>query len=263
MLHQLRTLATVGITSLGAFARLSAAGTSLQVDVTAAPASRAKLVEDTSRPFDTFNGVAFEFHTGLFEGETSRGRFRTIYGLIAPADASRGSGTVLFEPPHPTGGPVGRELALGREFLFGHGFSYAMVGWSDVGRALLNPAAPGMILGGKPVVPHGLPTPDAIFDEEILIQFAEALTTDSTAIGILGPVERKYAYGASMTAMALLAMQRRIAAAGLKNPFDLTVLHVAGWGGPAKEWMWESLRGDFEPIEAAASCSSSRKPTSS
>jgi hypothetical protein len=228
------------------------------------------LVDDSSRSFGAFNGVAYNWHNGFFEGETSRGRFRVLYVLIAPADPSEGNGTVLFEPPHPNNGPAGRDVTLGGEFLFGRGFSYAGVGWSNTGRALLNPAAPGMVMGGEPVVTQAFPNPAVIADEEILLQFAEALTTDTTALRILGPRPAKYAYGISGTAVALLELQRRVASVQGSIPFDLTVLHGAIWGAPSPPGMWEFLDGPFEPVAAAGrvmfveseAISSSAMPTS-
>jgi hypothetical protein len=44
-----------------------------------------------------------------------------------------------------------------------------------------------MVMGGEPVVTQAFPNPAVIADEEILLQFAEALTTDTTALRILGP----------------------------------------------------------------------------
>jgi hypothetical protein len=212
---------------------------------------RGTLVGDSSRPFGEFNGVPYTWHNGYFEGESSRGRFRVLYVLIAPAEPSRGNGTVLFEPPHPDQGPAGRDVALGREFLFSRGFSYAGVGWSNMNRALLNPAAPDMFIGGEPVVTQALPNPAVIADEEILLQFAEALTADTTAARILGPIQRRYAYGVSSTTLPLLELQRRVASAQGSVPFDLTLLHGAIWGAPWPLGMWEFLDGPFEPITAA------------
>jgi hypothetical protein len=205
------------------------------------------LVEDTVRAFGPFNGIAYEWHNGFFEGETSRGRFRLIYLLIAPVDPGLGNGTVVFEPPHGSQAAVGRDVTLGRELLFGNGFSYAGVGWSNVGRSLYNPAEVGMLLAGEPVVAQLGRSPAVIADVEILHQFAQALTTDSTAVRILGPIERKYAYGISQTAMAMLELRRHVAAEGGEDPFDLTLVHSAYWGAPERGL--DLLGGAFEPVE--------------
>jgi hypothetical protein len=229
----------------------AAATVSAQATSARSTVVRGTLVDDTARAFGEFNGIAYSWHNGYFEGETSRGRFRVLYVLIAPADPSRGNGAVLFEPPHPANGPVGRDVAIGRDFLFGRGFSYAGAGWANLGRALLNPESTGKVIGGQPVVPQPpFGGRGVIADVEILVQFARALTTDSTAIRILGPIDRQYAYGVSASTGALLELQRRVVADGGRIPFDLAVLHGAGWGGPAPPGMWEFLGGEFEPVAA-------------
>jgi hypothetical protein len=108
-----------------------------------------------------------------------------------------------------------------------------------------------MLMGGEPVVTQAFPNAAVIADEEILLQFAEALTADNTAARILGPIQRTYAYGVSATTLPLLELQRRVASVQGSVPFDLTLLHGAIWGAPWPPGMWEFLDGPFEPIAAA------------
>jgi hypothetical protein len=212
--------------------------------------SLATFVDDAAAPFGTFNGIEFVRHTGFFEGATSLGEFRMPYEIIAPHDPSLGNGTVLVEPPHFGFGPVAREFVLGRELLFGNGFSYAAVGWGDDGLNVLDPTAQGLLLAGEPVANPGAPNPAPTLDEEILIQFTRALTTEPFAVEILGPLERRYAYGISQTASALMELQRNVAATQGPSLFDLTLLHAALWRPPwAPPGAWQFLNDDFEPIE--------------
>ena len=101
----------------------------------------ADFVEVTSVPFGSFGGVDFVHHSGRFEGATSLGAYRVPFEIIAPADPSLGNRTVLFEPPHFGFGPVAREFTMGRDFVFGRGYSYAAAGFGTNGLNILNPTA--------------------------------------------------------------------------------------------------------------------------
>lgn len=211
--------------------------------------SRASLTADASAPFGTFKGIAYVRYTGFFEGVTSLGAFRMPYEIVAPADPSQGNGTVLVEPPHFALGLTGRDDDLGREFLFGNGFSYAAVGFGENLFNILDPGASGLMLAGAPVAAPGSFNPPGILDEEIIIQFAEALTNEPFAAEILGNVQRRYAYGVSQTAQVLLELQREVVAEHAASPFDLTLLHVALWHSPFPlEAPFDYLGGEFEPV---------------
>jgi hypothetical protein len=196
-------------------------------------------------PFGTFDGIAYARYTGRFEGTTSLGAFRMPYEIIAPADPDDGNGTILIEPPHFGFGPLGRESVLGRVLLFGNGFSYAAVGFGSNGLNILDPSATDAIIKGAPLPDPGTIKFGVAPDEEILIQFVNALTTEPFAVAALGPLERRYAYGASQTAGALLETLHSPGGAGL---FDLTLLHVALWRPPFAPREFERIQGEFAPL---------------
>jgi hypothetical protein len=207
--------------------------------------SFATFVDDATTPFGTFNGIAFVRHTGRFEGVTELGAFRVPYEIVAPADPGRGNGVVLFEPPHNAFGPVAREFVLGRELLFGNGFSYAAVGFGVNGLNILDPTAADPMIAGVPVESPGLIRFGGPADEEIIVQFVNALRTEPFGVAALGAVEQVYAYGTSQTAGALLETLYSPGGPGL---FDLTVLHVAVWRPPFAFGEFERILGEFEPL---------------
>lgn len=210
--------------------------------------SPATFVDGVSAPFGTFNGISYKRHTGFFEGVTSLGAFRMPYEIVAPSEPGSSNGTVLVEPPHFGLGTVGRDAVLGHDLLFGNGFSYVTVGYSDNLLTVLDPTASGLVLRGAPVTNPGGPS-TAPVDEEILIQFTKALTQEPFAVEILGPMDRVYAYGISQTAVALLELQRNPAAMQGASLFDLTLLHVAVLRSPVQPpGVVQFLDGDFEPI---------------
>lgn len=211
--------------------------------------SLATFADGASTPFGTFNGIAYLRHTGFFEGVTTLGEFRVPYEIIAPDDPSLGNGTVLVEPPHFAFGPVGRDVVLGRGFLFASGLSYAAVGFGEHGRNILDPTASGLVLAGAPVANPGAFNPAGTLDEEIIVQFSQALTSESFAVEILGPAARRYAFGSSQTAAVLLETQRSVAGTESQGLFDLTVLYVALWHAPFPgEQVFDFLSGEFEPL---------------
>lgn len=210
--------------------------------------SFATFVDGVSAPFGTFNGIPYNRYTGFFEGVTSLGAFRMPYEIVAPSEPGSGNGTVLVEPPHFLSGAAGRDFVLGRDLLFGSGFSYAAVGFGENGFNILDPTASGLMLAGQPANP-GFPNFTGTLDEEIIVQFTEALATQAFAADILGEVDRRHAYGISQTASVLMEVQRAVVARGGASPFDLTLLHVAGWHPPFPgQVRFDFLSGDFEPI---------------
>ncbi|MBS3800878.1 MAG: hypothetical protein KGY40_07830, partial [Thioalkalivibrio sp.] len=180
----------------------------------------------------------------------SLGDFSVPFEIVAPADPSLGNGTVLVKPPHFLFPPSGRDLVLGRDLLFGRGFSYASVGFGEHALNILDPNASELTLAGEPVANPGAPNPTGTLDEEVVIQFAEALTSSDFAAEILGAVDRRYAYGVSQTAAVLLETQRNVAGTDREDLFDFTLLHTALWrSSNPGEAAFDFLGGQFAPVE--------------
>jgi Alpha/beta hydrolase domain len=204
------------------------------------------LTPTATQPFGTNGGALFVRQTGIFEGETSLGAYRVPYELVAPADPSPANGTVLFEPPHFLFGPAGRDFVLTRGLVFGRGFSYAAVGFGTNGLNILDPAVPGLVVAGAPVASPGVPNLFGVVDEEILVQFVQALSSDPFAVTMLGEVERRYAYGVSQTAEVLL---ETLHSSGARELFDLTLLHNALWKPPfSPPGVFDGLPDEFQPL---------------
>ncbi|MFQ5720361.1 MAG: hypothetical protein ACE5IK_12505 [Acidobacteriota bacterium] len=202
----------------------------LALGVLLAPlADAATFVDSTTAPFGTFNGVDYVIHSGRFEGATALGAFRMPYEIVAPLDPAAGAATLLLEPPHFVFAPLGRELTLGRDFLFGKGIRYATVGFGLNGFNSIDPFATDLMIAGNPVVPPTFIDLAAIVDEEILVQFVQALTEDPLAADLVGPIERRYAYGIGQSAGVLQEIHLGPFGAGL---FDLTLIHAVLWRPP-------------------------------
>jgi hypothetical protein len=211
----------------------------------APPSSAADFIDNVTRKLGTFRGVPYLRHTGRFVGATSLGGFRMPYDIIAPAKPSRGNRTVLLEPPHFVFGAVARDFVLGSEFLFERGYSYASVGFGLNGLNVLDPTAEDLVLAGAPVPPGGGIALGALVDEEVLVQFTQALTTDPSLHDLLGRVERIYAYGVSQTSAVLLETLHGPMGQGL---FDLTLLHIALWRPPFQPpGVFQHIDGEYLP----------------
>jgi hypothetical protein len=212
---------------------------------TSMAASAATFVETASEPFGRFGGVEYIRHTGRFVGTTALGAYRMAFEIVAPADPGLGNGTVLIEPPHFVNGTWGRDLVLGRAFLFGYGFSYATVGFGTVGLNILDPAATDLVVAGEPV--GNLPGPVTDFD--ILAQFVQALSSEPFAVAALGVIERKAGYGASETAEVWEVVFHRPGGQGL---LDFTLLDRDVWRAPALDVIdpafLENLPQEFAPL---------------
>lgn len=175
------TLATV-VALAGAMSVPSAAAQASTTD-TFGPA--------TVTPLGTFGGVAYVQYDGMFEGETSTGTFRVPYRISAPADTTTSNQTVVVEAPHFAVGVGARDLYLTPGFLFGRGFVHAGVGWSTVGNRVLDPTASGTFIDG------GFHEFGGKVDDEIITEFARALSTRPEAAGMVGTVSRRYVTGLS------------------------------------------------------------------
>jgi hypothetical protein len=180
----------------------------------------------------TFGGIAYVQYDGIFEGQTSTGAYRVPYRIIAPANPSHGNQTVIVEPPHFVEGLGTLKIHLGKEFLLSRGFAYAGVGWStttDFGfgifrNRILDPDVPGVFING------GFDEFDGRTDDEIIVDFARALVTDSDAQWMLGSVERRYIAGFSDTSDPILRLVTSGHAAGVFDfafPFTLSFMAQA------------------------------------
>jgi hypothetical protein len=190
----------------------------------AQPVDAGTLEPGSSEPFGTFNHVEYIRHTGRFTGVTAKGAFRMPYEIVAPVLASQGNGTVLVEPPHNALGLVGRDGILGRRPLFDRGFSYATVGFGENGLNILEPDVTDLLIAGEPAIFNDRPFAR---DTEILVQFAEDLVSDPVATGILGQIQRRYAFGVSQTAGS--GWHEAFYGPGAEGVFDFTLLFVTLW----------------------------------
>jgi hypothetical protein len=230
------------------FCALAIAGVSLVW--TSTPASAGTFIPTASEPFGTFGDVQYVRYTGRFVGTTAPtglGAYRMAFEIVAPANPALGNGTVLIEPPHSGFGSAGRDVVLGRDFVFGHGFSYATVGFGTFGLNILDPTATDLILAGQPVGNLG---PDPVTDFDILVQFVNALESDPFAVGALGSIERKYGYGVSQTSGVWQVVFHRPGGQGL---LDFTLLHIDLWrpvfiDDPFAPELLEILPEEFTPL---------------
>lgn len=145
----------------------------------------------------TFGGIAYVQYNGLFSGHTSTGAYRVPYRITAPADTARGNRTVLVEPSHFAIGLGALNVYLRRDFLFPRGFMHAGIGWSTASfgagfdQRILDPAVPGVFING------GIPDENGNTDDEIVVDFARALSIDGNARAMLGRIARRYLTGFS------------------------------------------------------------------
>ena len=221
----------------------------LFVLISMGPAYAGTLIHVESSPYGEFSGIDYVRYTGRFVGTTAKGDFRVPFEIVAPAMPMQGNRTVIFEPPHFLFGTAGRDGVLGPELLFHRRFSHASVGFSNENFNLLDVLAQDAMIAGVPVLANvpvaNSPSPFPR-DVEILKQFALALRDDPTAMEVLGPVRRTYAYGVSQSAEALYELAYGPGARGL---FDLTVLHVPLWRPSfARPDVLAALPDDFEPL---------------
>lgn len=209
-----------------------------------AGASTATFSNITSEPFGTFDGVEFVRYTGRFQGATSLGQYDVPFEVVASADPTLGNGVVVMEPPHFTLGLPMRDFVITREVMFGGGFSYATVGYGEFGLTILDPTASNVVIAGEVAL---IGDPDPVLDYEILVQFAEALNTDTFALEALGALEHRYATGVSQSAQTLYKILHRADAGGL---IDFTILTNALWK-PAFALPIENagLPNEFNPID--------------
>ncbi|UYQ66368.1 alpha/beta hydrolase domain-containing protein [Streptomyces peucetius] len=152
-------------------------------------------------PIGSFGGIRYVQYDGVFEGETSTGRFRVPYRISAPADPHRANGTAVVEPPHFVVGLGALNVYLRRDFLFRQGFVHAGIGWSTIGNRILDPSVPDTFIEG------GFAEDGGRVDDEIITDFARALSARSSgARPLVGHVHRQYGTGFSDSSYPLLRL---------------------------------------------------------
>ena len=181
-------------------------------------AANAGLGQPRATPLGTFGGIAYVQYDGIFAGQTSTGAYRVPYRITAPADPAQGNGTVLVEPSHFAIGLGTLNIYLRRDFLFARGFAHAGIGWSTINQRILDPTVPGTFIDG------GFEEFGGKTDEEIIIDFARALTVDGNARTMLGRVHRRYISGFSDSSDPVLRLVTSGRAAGV---FDFALAFTA------------------------------------
>jgi len=216
------------------------------------PARAGNFSEMETRPFGAFGDTAYVIHTGRFTGTTSLGDYSVPFEVVAPADPAQGNGTVLFEPPHFNLRTAARDLILGRgvqfdrgsHFLFERGFTHASVGFGDFGLNILDPGFPGLRLAGEQVDnPGGLDQAGQTVDEEILVQFVEAMDRPEGQ-AMVGEIEYRYSFGVSQTSAVLLNL---LLGPNGRDLFDYSMLALRFWPETVDVSIFERLSGDFIP----------------
>lgn len=188
-----------------------------------------ELAPPSATPVGSFGGIEYTQYDGIFEGESSTGAYRVPYRITAAADPSRANRTVLVEPPHNVVGLGVPDLYLGRDFLLARGFAHAGVGYSTAtfgpgfDLRILDPTVPGVFIDG------GFDDAGGRTDDEIIVDFARALSVDPEAHLLLGPVDRRYMTGFSDSSFPVLRLVMSGQADGV---FDLAFPFTVGGPDP-------------------------------
>ena len=189
-----------------------------------------------SAPLGTFDGIAYTRHEAMFAGVTNNQRpFRVPCQILAPTTPAQGSGLLLFDWLVPSTIPtlVGQEQADARytltdAFLFGQGVAYATVRCDIAG-----------IGTESPVIDSSRPWSDDLLDTssefitsagdefDIVVAYQHALRTDPVVLQILGPIQRRAAFGYSASGYRLRGLLRMHMGVGL---FDFSLVGGAGNG---------------------------------
>jgi alpha/beta hydrolase family protein len=185
-------------------------------------------------PAGTYGGIQYTQYDGVFAGQTSTGTYRVPYRILTPTIPKKGNGAVLVEVPHANGGLGALDYALGRDFLLKRGFAHAGVGYSTAdftesggppgNLRILDPSVPGVFING------GYTDPDVggQTDEEIVVDFGRALTSDPVATSILR-LKWRYLTGFSDSSVPVLDIVNSGEAEGV---FDLIAPHIAFGADP-------------------------------
>jgi hypothetical protein len=179
-----------------------------------------------STPLGTFGDIPYVQLEGLFVGQTSTGRFRVPYKISAPTDPRLANRTVLVEPPHVVAGTELRDAWLGFPFLFSRGFVHASVAYSIA--SLGEPSTLDSLGdGARNLFVHGggvLPGQSGHTDDEIVVDFARALSTAEVARTLMGPIAHRYLGGLSQSAEVV---KRLILSGRAEGVFDFTLVNIA------------------------------------
>lgn len=184
----------------------------------------------------TFGGVPYTRYEAMFAGVTANNRpFRVPCQIIAPANPAQGSGLFLFDWLVPSTIPtaVGQEQADARytltdAFLFGHGVAYSTVRCDLAGIGKQSPS----IDPSRPWSDDLLDTSSEFItsagDEfDIVVMYLNTLRTDPVALQVLGPIQRRAAFGYSASGYRLRGLLRMRMGIGL---FDFSLVGGTGNG---------------------------------
>jgi hypothetical protein len=189
--------------------------------------SQASLVADTltATPLGTFGGVAYTSYEAMFQGTASRNHpYRVPCQIIAPQSPGQVGRPLLFDWLNPTLIPtaVGRDFGLGRysmtdAFLLCLGIVYATVRSDKEG--IGRPWIEGTFnAAGESIREAG--------DEfEIVADFVGALSTDSLATRLAGPLTHKAGFGYSNSGGKLRGFVRDPIGQGV---FEVSIAGGAG-----------------------------------
>jgi hypothetical protein len=184
----------------------------------------------------TFNGIPYTRYEAMFAGITSNNHaFRVPCQMIAPTSPAQGSGLFVFDWLVPSTIPtaVGQEQADARytltdAFLFGRGVAYATVRCDILG-----------IGTSSPIYNFARPWSDGLLDTssefilsagdefDIVEAYLAALRTDPIAQQLLGPIQRRAAFGYSAAGYRLRGFLRRQSGVG---QFDFSLVGGTGNG---------------------------------
>ena len=191
-----------------------------------APAAGAEgtLGAPTSAVIGGAPGVVFVQFDGVVSGRTSTGAYRVPYRITIPAPPARTNRTVVVEPPHFALGLGALEQLLGLRFLLARGFAHAGIGWSTASFGdgldlrILDPGADDVVIDG------GVADGNGRTDDEIVVDFARALTSDGHARAMLGRVDHRYLIGVSDSSDPVL---RLVASGRAEGAFEFVLPVVA------------------------------------
>jgi hypothetical protein len=189
-----------------------------------------------SVPHGTFKGVKYTRYEAMFAGKSSNGRaYRVPCQIIAPRDASKGSGLLLFDwlVPSTIVTAVGQEQADARytmkdEFLFGQGLSYATVRCDKAGIGTESQVEDPTRPWSDDLLDTSSEFIQSAGDEfDIVVYYVKALRTDPVALDILGTINRRAAFGYSASGGRLRGLLRLQMGKGL---FDFSLVGGNGNG---------------------------------
>jgi hypothetical protein len=193
-----------------------------------------------STPHGTFNGVQYMRYEAMFEGVSSSKRpYQVPCQIIAPRHSSDGSGLLLFDwlVRSTVFTAIGQEQADARytmtdDFLFGLGLSYATVRCDPVCIGKESPLSDPTRPWSDDLLDTSSEFITSAGDEfDIVVDYVKALRTDPIALEILGPINRRAAFGYSASGGRLRGLLRLKMGEGLFD-FSLVGGNGAGYSHP-------------------------------